>query len=103
MSAEFRIGTFANLSIEELQEAKEEFLSLCNGEIEAKTLQDEWCTLPTDDFLKKYPNSNLVWQSDTVSDKMSGEFGFEDPEPMYDTYNNYNWYALINKYPQGKN
>ena len=53
MSAEFRIGTFANLSIEELQEAKEEFLSLCNGEIEAKTLQDEWCTLPTDEFLKK--------------------------------------------------
>ena len=102
MSAEFRIGTFANLSIEELQEAKEEFLSLCNGEITAKTLQDEWCTLPTDDFLKKYPNSNLVWQSDTVSDKMSGEFEFEDPEPMYDTYNNYNWYALINKYPQGK-
>ena len=103
MSAEFRISSFANLSIEELQEAKEEFLYLCNGEIAAQTLQDQWCTLSTDEFLKKYPNYSPVWNCDATYDKMSGEFDYEQPEPLYDNYNNYNWRALINKYPQGKN
>ena len=112
MSNEFEIHCFGNLTIEELEECKEDFLSMCNSEIQAKTIAKEFDELTTDitpgkymqsivaqrllSFADKYPNNSDIWANDWTADRMHGILsGWKDPDPIYDKDGKYNWRQLI--------
>jgi uncharacterized membrane protein YgaE (UPF0421/DUF939 family) len=54
MSNDFEVHSFGNLDISELEEAKEEFLSWCDEEIQAKTQEIDLYTLTKEEFIEKY-------------------------------------------------
>ena len=110
MSNEFEVHCFGNLTIEELEECKEEFLSMCDSEIQAKTIAKEFDELFNmefsytkmqvnsilKDFADKYPNNSNIWKNDWTADRMHGILsGWKDPDPVYDKDDNYNWRQLI--------
>jgi hypothetical protein len=98
---EFEVACFGNLTIEQLKECKYEFLSMCDGEIEAKTIEEEWSKLSKKDFITKYPNDSDIWANDYVADRMHGNLSlWENPDPLYDKDDNYNWSQLVLDYKE---
>ena len=103
MSNEFEVHCFGNLTIEELEECKEEFLSMCDSEILAKTIAKEFDELTIKDFADKYPNNSNIWKNDWTADRMHGILsGWKDPDPVYDKDDNYNWRQLILNFHKDK-
>jgi hypothetical protein len=96
MSSEFEVHCFANLTIEELEECKEAFLSMCDSEILSKTIAKEFDELSIKDFADKYPNNSFIWKNDSVANRMHCFLSaWEDPDPVYDKDGNYNFRKLI--------
>ena len=96
MSSEFEVHCFGNLTIEELEECKEDFLSMCDSEIQAKTIAKEFDELSIKDFADKYPNNSNIWADDWTADRMHGILSsWEDPDPVHDKDGRYNWRQLI--------
>ena len=96
MSNEFEVHCFGNLTIEELEECKEDFLSMCDSEIQAKTIAKEFDELSLKDFAAKYPNNSNIWANDWTADRMHGILSsWEGPDPVYDKDGRYNWRQLI--------
>ena len=60
MSNDFEVHSFGNLNISELEEAKEEFLSWCDEEIQAKTQEIDLYTLTKEEFIKKYEDDDSI-------------------------------------------
>ena len=96
MSNEFEVHCFANLTIEELEECKEDFLSMCDSEIYAKRIAKELDELSLKEFADIYPNNSHIWKNDCVADRMHGILSsWEEPNPVYDKDGNYNFSQLI--------
>jgi hypothetical protein len=104
MSNEFEVHCFGNLSIQELEECREDFLSMCDSEIQAKTIAKEFYCLSIKEFADKYPNDSHIWKNDCIADRMHSILSsYNDPDPIYDKDDNYNWRQLILNYNENKN
>ena len=102
MSRDFEIHSFANLDIEELEEAKEEFLSWCDAEIRAKTQEQDLCTLTKEEFIDKYEYDFDA--GDHFTDRLHYAISKrEDPDPKFcpETFE-YNWRQLLDDYHNKK-
>ena len=96
MSSEFEVHSFGNLTIEELEECKEDFLYMCDSEIQAKTIAKEFDKLSIKEFADKFPNNSHIWKNDCVADRMHGILSsWDDPVPIYDKDGNYNFRQII--------
>ena len=101
MSNDFEVHSFGNLDISELEEAKEEFLSWCDEEIQAKTQEIDLYTLTKEEFIEKYEDdfNNGLSFTDRLHYAISE---WKDPDPMYHPETGkYNWKQLLEDWHNG--
>tara|TARA_R110002020_G_scaffold10227_2_gene39436 strand:- start:109 stop:477 length:369 start_codon:yes stop_codon:yes gene_type:complete len=101
MSNDFEVHSFGNLDISELEEAKEEFLSWCDEEIQAKTQEIDLYTLTKEEFIEKYEDdfNNGLSFTDRLHYAISE---WKQPDPKFNPETGeYNWKQLLEDWHNG--